>query len=229
MNGIIGWWPLDGHTQDYSGNNNHGTNNGATITSGIRGNAYEFSEDVSYIDIPNQPGDTLDFTDKITMSAWVYRYSVNNCYIISKNQSAGFVDMQYALYLGDRSANYRDIIAVVGGSDVRFNHSENFAVDKWTHIVASFDGSIMRIYVDGEFLGEGALSPNSTYRPNFRIGNRNGQNSIFDGRIQDVRIYNRPLSPQEIKSLYNATKPNAIPMQLSNDGTVYLAGELKEA
>jgi hypothetical protein len=67
----------------------------------------------------------------------------------------------------------------------------------------------------------------------FQIGashsNGSSLGNYLDGIVCDYRIYNRALSPEEIKILYNVTKPNAIPMQLSNDGTVYLSGELREA
>jgi hypothetical protein len=219
MNGIIGWWPLDGHTQDYSGNNNHGTNNGATITSGIRGSAYSFDGSSSYIRANN----ILSQGSPFSISFWTKVFGTSN-------QCLGCT----------RTATGNGMSIFIISNKIRFDTDHQWTTgytvprNEWIHITLTQDHSGKRLYVNA-ILEDSTSSTGSMSNLSdiFQIGashsNGSSLGNYLDGIVCDYRIYNRALSPEEIKSLYDATKPNAIPMQLSNDGTVYLAGELKEA
>jgi hypothetical protein len=52
---LIGWWPLDGNTEDYTVNQNHGVNSNVTWVNGKIGQAGNFNGNNSYIDIINKP------------------------------------------------------------------------------------------------------------------------------------------------------------------------------
>ena len=219
MGGIIGYWPLDGHTQDYSGNNNHGTNNGATVTSGIRGSAYSFDGSSSYIRANN----ILSQGSPFSISFWTKVFGTSN-------QCLGCT----------RTATGNGMSIFIISNKIRFDTDHQWTTgytvprNEWIHITLTQDHSGKRLYVNA-ILEDSTSSTGSMSNLSdiFQIGashsNGSSLGNYLDGIVCDYRIYNRSLSPEEIKSLYDATKPNAIPMQLSNDGTVYLAGELKEA
>ena len=224
IDGIIGWWPLDGHTQDYSGNNNHGTNNGATITSGIRGSAYSFDGSAGqFIDISGHGLHLSEMYNRgATFSCWI-KPNIQQTRIAQN--IAGF------LYLILNASGKLQIMT----RDVKSNANEwvygvkTIPVGEWSHVVCVLeDGVGGKFYVNGEIDGVknndgvGIINRDTASRLGWYSG------SSLNGAMTDARIYNRALSPEEIKTLYNVTKPNAIPMQLSNDGTVYLSGELKE-
>jgi len=89
-----------------------------------------------------------------------------------------------------------------------------FSTGVWYHIVAVFTSSTDRkIYVNGNSTPEGTnttnLTPNTTYVERTRIGDRantvNEGTQYFNGKIADVRVYNRAISTSEISDLYNFT------------------------
>ena len=79
-------------------------------------------------------------------------------------------------------------------------------LNKWCHVVATYDGSIQRVYINGQQVGPGlpgtftiGIIPNGV-----TIGNLPGY-GCFDGLIDDVVIWNRALSDSEITTLYKST------------------------
>ena len=76
--GLVGYWPLNGNTNDYSGNNNNGVNNGATLTADPQGNANQayYFNGSSYISVANNAIFNFGSTD-YTVSAWAMRSGTN--------------------------------------------------------------------------------------------------------------------------------------------------------
>ncbi|MEM5797227.1 MAG: LamG domain-containing protein [Candidatus Aenigmatarchaeota archaeon] len=81
------------------------------------------------------------------------------------------------------------------------------AVGGWSHVAATFDGTTRRIYLNGtQIASDTPTGHNVPNANNFRIGSTN-LGEYFNGTIDDVRIYDRALTADEIKSLANATPP----------------------
>jgi len=77
----------------------------------------------------------------------------------------------------------------------------------WYHLSASWNGSVVRVYVNGEYIKQYSLASYSNLTTPTRFGaSADGTNYQFNGIIDEVRIYNRALSATEIKAIYNATK-----------------------
>lgn len=77
----------------------------------------------------------------------------------------------------------------------------------WYHIVATYDGTNLRLYVNGELQGENTDGAGrATYQPNgyFKIGT--GDSRYANGDLGAVRVYNRPLTAVEVRQNYNAVK-----------------------
>ncbi|MFM7747646.1 MAG: hypothetical protein ACKO7X_06980, partial [Bacteroidota bacterium] len=72
-NGLVGWWGFNGNAQDGSGNGNHGTVNGATLTTdrfGNVGKAYSFDGVFDWINIPSGNSTSLNITSNYTVTFW---------------------------------------------------------------------------------------------------------------------------------------------------------------
>lgn len=211
-NGLIAYYPLNGNANDYSGNNNHGVVTGAVPTAGIHGQAYEFKNNGDKITIS-----PISSTPTITLSAWHKWHTTSSTWRTVFGHTGNF---HHLIFASNRAVSLWD------GSQRTFGYS---SPDNEWHLYTIIIESGVRaeLYVDGIYRGQSPTTLNLTTYPVHVIGNW-GSGSYPAGSLSDARIYNRALSPEEIKILYDVTKPNAIPMQLSNDGTVYLSGELKE-
>lgn len=116
------------------------------------------------------------------------------------------------------------------------NHqvSDNITLNTWTHFVFIYDGTASKIYRNGSLLGTEAISWNTLNNSDlFKIGTGPGNELWFNGAIDDLKIFNRALSANEVSDLYDpapvqewsfdgtyASKANTYPF-LSNSGTSF--------
>ena len=200
-NGLVGYWPFNGNANDESGNGNHGTVNGATLTkdrNGISNSAYSFNN--NYIEI--KPISMYNGMQDFTISTWVKLYANSSAdvnYLICRGQDAGG-----NLYLGHKNATY---IFPGGGGAVSKQHTY---INVWNQITISRKDSVVSVFVNGEL--------DSTFK-NAQLYSTNNENLYFgvhkwltqltgyypyylQGELDDITIYNRGLTQLEIKSLY---------------------------
>ena len=212
--GLVGYWTFDGigsvannqtsYFQDSSGKGNNGTafnanSTGLTFAAGQVGNAIQLDGVDDYVDMGN--GSSLNITNSITISMWVYTIGASTQYIIAKNSTSPS-DIQYAIYTGSSS-----LITYLNGGNVGSSGSVTM-LNQWHHIVLVWNKVDARYYIDGSLSGSPAvfsttLTPSSS---TINIGRRKVSDYYFNGLIDDVRIYDRPLSVSEIKAIYEATK-----------------------
>ncbi len=210
--GLVAYYPFNGNAKDESGHGNDGEVNGATLgadRNSISGGAYSFDGD-DYIDIGK------DRSLKIqngTLSAWIYsenftRFGGVVSFIHSYHDGGGGYAMVARSGLGFLISNrgYKE-----------FKGNGELEKSKWQHIVVSFNDLIAEGYVDGirvRTMNILIQTPQFQESSKAFIGlnsNRHkyGENDYFKGSIDDVRIYNRALSAEEVKALYDLEKPKA--------------------
>ncbi len=204
--GLMGGYSFDGNTHDVSGNDNHGVNFGATLTedrNGVPNNAYKFNGLNSYIELPNKQ--SLNITGDLTLVAWIHPDSFansNGTYVIWGYDSYTFQFVPATQLL----ANYR-----YGVSNPGYHRTSNNSVlvGKNTLIASVWNGDSLKQYVNGKLnntvlnVGGTANHTRNTYIGVHRLSNGN---STFHGTIDNVRIYNRTLSDEEIKKIHTLTK-----------------------
>lgn len=203
-NGLISFYPFTGNAIDSAGLNN-GTVYGATLTLDRWGNsnsAYNFNGS-NYISIPSAQFKTQNYT----YSLWV---NVNdlpgqgaNSVIFSIGGSGG----DQGISMNNNYLNYNGVASYSSGNTAISTLGKVLTTSKWYHIVSVRDSNYLKTYVDGKLAGV-SLSSNGAL-PSYgtstaaRIGARYNQSLNFDGKIDDIRIYNRALDSNEVKSLYN--------------------------
>ncbi|MDP3772440.1 MAG: LamG domain-containing protein [bacterium] len=223
--GLVGAWSFDGpdmagvNAYDRSGSFATGTlTNGPARTVGKIGQALEFDGVDDYVSTTYAPifADGADFS----FTAWVKAPSLANVTadIVGSLANTGISDETIRLIFnasGCTSGKIEWIVRdtnSVSGDDV-CSTSSSFDNNVWHHVVGVFDEDVsLYLYVDGVLQGSTAVTNGSgdaekdfTGYP-FYIGARNGQgaaDTFLSGSIDDVRIYNRALSADEIKRLYN--------------------------
>jgi glucose/arabinose dehydrogenase len=180
---------------DITDNNNDGTIDGATWTSqGRHGQALSFDgvDDVVVV----SGSASLDLTAGMTLSAWVYSTMsmVSWKAIMQKEVDAYFLNANTVSHrVGVGGTLNGSCCAVLNGTTTL----PGFV---WTHVAGTYDGSMLRIYVNGNL--EASQPASGTLEVNtspLRIGGNTYSNEFFPGRIDDVRIYDRALSEAEIE------------------------------
>jgi hypothetical protein len=202
-NGLVGYFPFNGNTNDETVNGNNGAVNGASLTTDRFGNpnsAYHF--DAVNDDISGTTNNWPFYKSPRTISLWCsihtlvgesssnhvlnYRLIQNNCAnTITYEHVIGFKTVSYGAYF----------------NAVSFNFDYDF--DKWYQIVGTFDGTVAKLYINGLLRSYGNKPLWNTLPGGFRIGSLDNWISWWNGEIDDIRIYNRVLNWEEILQLYN--------------------------
>ena len=200
--GLVAYYPFDGDVKDYSGNNNHGTNNGAVFVSGVRNQALSFDGKDDYVRSPvNINPDNMP---QLTMVAWVQSDAESRTVISHDN---GGYDRTIGFDTRGGGAGWSAFSgtgAVLGFSPV--------TTGEWTFIAAVYDqdAETVKLYVDDKVYEEkGKLSNGWDYT---NIASNPFYGGYFSGIIDEVRIYNVALSQSEINSIrQGATVPGSTP------------------
>ena len=148
-------------------------------------------------------------TDKFSFGAWIYPTD-NGAMTVVSRMDDGSKFRGWDLYLGDRKS-YVHIVHEWENNAIRVNTKSQFELNKWTHLFVTYDGSSkakgVRIYVNGKAadldVTHNSLTDTIKTPVAARIGSRNGA-AYFRGSLDDVRIYNRELSPAEVQQLAGA-------------------------
>ena len=236
--GLVGWWTLDGKdtkwdtgvTNDMSGNGNNGALIGMSTTTSIVegkiGQAVSLSGDPSVYVGGGNPA-SLNLVNTGTISAWVkYTSTTFGCIFANEDLWNGVGGYGMCVDEDDSNTGTIGILIDQGGAYEGVNsapHNDN----KWHLVTATFDGSFIRIYVDGKSDATPVTQVSTSLSTNsygFKIGrNANDQGpsfGAFTGLIDDVRIYNRALSAAEISKLYNTTAGSKIQASLPGPNSV---------
>ncbi len=189
---LEGYYSLDYNADDYSGNDYHGINNGATfLTTGKVNQSADFSSD--YITLPSGM-DKLSNMATWTFSAWLKTpgtAGTNTVY------SCGDPTLQADLFIiYIKEGTYEMRIWNNGSSILSYGSSGDFPNDIFTHVALTYDGTDVRYYRNGILQDTSSVSISSTTATQIRLGNWNTQ--YYDGVMDEVRIYSVVLSQQNI-------------------------------
>ena len=196
--GLIAYYPFTSDASDYSGNNNHGTNYGAVLDIGIIGSSYRFDNN-DYVDFGKGP--SLSGKIDFSIAAWI-KTSAGKEQVIIQQRNGGY-NGEYQLKIkADGKLSFWEY----GDKSFGFNLNSIKKVNdgNWHHVVAKRDQTGGYLYIDGVLDLKVLKAPkNLNNAISVAIGRdiRDRARS-FDGLIDDVRIYNRALSSQEILDLY---------------------------
>jgi chitodextrinase len=194
---LKGHWKFDetsGTTAaDSSGNNKAGTvmNGAAWVASGKINGAMDFDGTDDYVSLPN----IIDpSTIPVTASAW-----------IKPDVSDGIRSVLVQEGTNGKKWLYREgglLTSYLLGSKVQ--STGTIATGAWNHVAITYDGTILRLYLNGQPDGSSSVGKPEPELSGMRVGIDKSGSTKFDGMIDDVRIYNRALSGSEILNLYNS-------------------------
>jgi hypothetical protein len=212
---LSGWWPMYEGSQttvhDTSGQHNNGTlQGGAQWSSGYFGSGLTFDGNTGQVDVPDSA--SLEPSSAITVAAYVKAASAPgvNKYIIDKGAS-DCIAASYGLYTG-------------GNGGLRFYFSQNGGFTyypspdagtgiwdgKWHFVVGTYDGSNVRLYVDGSQVGSGtpasgAIGYGLGTSNDLEIGHYGGpcpQSDNFAGSIDEPTVWTQAWNANQVTGAY---------------------------
>jgi Concanavalin A-like lectin/glucanases superfamily len=225
-NGLIAFYPFSGNANDVTGNNLHGTVNGAALSVdrfGYGSSSYSFDGVDDFITMGNPA--LLQISNTITVSGWLnvraFRtppspghsamYAVSKIYFdpnVGGNPRKGYTlaqdffgggapSMAAAVYSSNASSNVTSFLSSYVGNSV--------AAQEWIFFCMVIDGTNFKYYHNGVLVND--LTQPATLLDNGSLGNLNlgtyGGGFLFNGWIDDVAIYNRALSATEVQQVLN--------------------------
>jgi alpha-tubulin suppressor-like RCC1 family protein len=206
VNGLLGWWKGDGNALDVVGGNN-ATMYSASYTAGVVGQAFSFNGNYGWVNVPDQPVYAL--TNSLSIEGWI-RPRGNGYAIFWRGDHRPGLDPYFLSMGGNNILSF----TVARADNTSVSVSTPIIYNQWIYVAATLDGATgtMSLYTNGILAAQiitsyrpfGALL--SDQWPGIGIGNVNdgGNNFPFYGEIDEIALYNRPLSQAEIQGIYNS-------------------------
>ena len=208
--GLLGWWRFDDGAgdlaSDSSGQGNHGDVYNADWVKGPFGKALRLNGRGAHVAIPEISG--LDGSDALTLEAWVCwegtgRYP--NILTLGRWCPGGAL-----IFVSDTTCNFRmgrpgheGWHRVRDWQEVGAGLVSGFEIGRWYHLVATFQRPVIRTFLDGKQVGETGWDFPLGHRGDVTIGKWSNEVG-HQGLVDEVRIYNRALSPDEVQAHYAA-------------------------
>jgi prepilin-type N-terminal cleavage/methylation domain-containing protein len=199
---LIANWKFNGNANDSSGGGINGTVTGATLTTGKNGaanSAYNFNGVDQYINFSNGAGFSQP---SITFAAWIKPA------VISGYQNILAKELQYKYRLN--GANIDVLVSANGTAWTLVNTTTaGLVAGSWQHVAVTISSNPNQItvYKNGTQLNSVSYSgPISAFNTRNLYAATHGPNAeMFNGDMDDARVYSRALSAAEIQSIYNST------------------------
>jgi hypothetical protein len=204
-NGLVGYWPFNGNANDASGNGNNGTVNGATLNTdrfGINNSAYNFNVTNSNIVIPNKS--TQNFTTEFTISLWAkYDSSIDQSLFIRQGTGNNYDRIWLHVNRGGNPNYFR---VYNENSHSAWFSSAMIKYNQWYNIIAVLKDSSITVYNNGILISQTKINNGlKCSQTPMVLGNASGYGN-YNGLIDDVAIWNRALSSNEVNVLYTQCK-----------------------
>ena len=197
--GRVALWHMNGDWTDATGNGNHGTAfNGAAFSTNARVGSHAGSFDgVDDYASGNTAGLPLASSPR-TISAWVKAGSGTQNRAIIRYGAGSSSDFQLFVDASNRAA--------AGNGNGSITGTSSLSDGRWHYVVGVYEGSgtnTARIYVDGVLQNSGTITTLDTANGSFSIGAFSGGGGYFNGLIDEVAVYNRVHTVDEITKSYN--------------------------
>lgn len=209
LTGLLARYPFTGNAEDASGNGNNGTLvGGMALTTdrfGTPNAAYQFNGLDSYILVPNSASLSSP-TTAMTQAAWISIAGPSHV-------GSGFDPIIMKSVTSENGFMYR-MNATTTYFGAAFNNwgthlsaGQSIPLNEWHHVAIVFTGTALRFFFDGGFVGTQAMALTIVQdaRPLTIGGDFPGAPEYFNGKIDDVALYSRALTDEDILELYSQT------------------------
>ena len=213
--GIVAWWPAEGNANDIIGGNNGTPKGSLSYNNGEVGQAFVFDGYTSFITVPASASLNIGTGGGLTIECWI------NPSVTNANSPGGaggpliewdsddtdgcefWADADNSLYVNIKDTSGNGHTFQTAGGVINSN--------VWQHVALTYDETSgqMNMYVNGNVVGSanfGNFTPQTTYPVNLgqRTGQVIGDGDTYAGMMDELSLYNRALSSNEITAIYNA-------------------------
>jgi hypothetical protein len=208
--GLIGYWKFDegaGATAaDASGKGLTGEIKGAKWTDNAKsGKALDFDGN-SVVEVKYNP--VMDnMQEGITVCAWVNRRASSSWNMVASREVKETWSEWFGLAVNQNKALFS--VDPNGGQYSNVTGRENIPLNRWVHLTGTYDNKACKLYLNGKMVVAGPRDTRFAYddkNPIILGGNTNTNGKAwidcFNGCIDEIRIYNRPLTEEEILQVY---------------------------
>lgn len=213
--GLVSLWSGEGNFVDAVGGNNGTVVGHVNFATGKIGQCFSFEDGTSRISLGDP--DNLKFTESFTIALWLYATDLPNGplgEIFMRSDNRTYRDPYYLAMLPDGGIRFHleeDVLTTPHGVDLE---TAAIPLGQWKHVAGVFDATTgtMQIYIDGVLSTKinTAVRPfrdlNSNANPGVTIGNAIDYVQGFKGMIDEVSVFNRALSAEEIQGIYAEQK-----------------------
>jgi internalin A len=212
--GLIGWWPGDGDARDIAGTNDGILQGGASAESpAVVGSGFSFDGTNAYVEVTDSP---LLHPALLTVEAWVRFDSLDSPsdisstgqqYIIWKANSANLAGYGLEKQRTASGDVFSFQVADPLGKAVEIESVSLISTGAWYHVVAMRGPGFIQLYVNGLSESGASVGFAQDYANSSLYFGSSGNPLVdykFCGRLDEVSLYNRSLSPTEVASLYRA-------------------------
>ena len=218
-NGLVGYWPFNGNANDESGNGNNGVVN----------NCISISDRNNYSNSAYQFGNSSSINVSMTLQLFQLPTRTFSCWFRANGPQSGgriyetsFMNGGIAFYNG----NVLDTWYAYSQHCCNINNINGGSLNQWHHLASIADDvtGLTKVYLDGNLIatsdgypaGGGCNIPSAwQWQQGFMKFGLGANNESFNGDIDDIAIYNRALTPQEITQLFTG---QVIPTYLPTNG-----------
>jgi hypothetical protein len=202
--GLVGWWPFNGNAYDESGNGNNGNPmNEVSLCEdryGILNSAYFFDGFNDYIQIPGSPSFYNDTLSISFWANWIFdNYHDVIQYAIADNGRWSFkINSEYAGI---------DINIGCGGPGGHISQNGMMNSNLWNHLVFILEGTQTKLFINGDYITSFNHEEVSCFNFNYKLYfglDIFGDSEYFKGKLDDIGIWVRSLTLNEIAELYES-------------------------
>ena len=202
---LVAFYPFNGNANDESSNDNNGIVNGAVLTTdrnNATDRAYRFDGINDNIEL-GRGSNLINDAESFTITSWIYPYeqSDDTQFTILSERLEG-ENYQFAVTDNDLYFSYWD-----DGQEYAIETQKDLIVhDMWQFIAVTYGNDTLRFYVDGELNFEQNISINiDNHNSTLFIGSYNGTEALFNGKLDDISVYNCCLTKEKINLLMAQT------------------------